>query len=213
MKGWLVVLIASMVTCTTASSYGNFLWNLEDDPYEETNLYDDEAYATIKEYLMSELQSAISSETIICDGDTTDELSDVGEAAFETCGGVCPYLDDTSTLDVEQIYFPSDPPHIVFMLADDWGYNDIGYKSTYMNWTTPDIDKFVTEGITLSNYFTHYYCVPTRGALMTGRTANRLGQIVKTGQNCELPLSEVTLAQELKSAGYRTYMVGKWDLG
>ena len=206
----LVVVPALVVGKSTKSSY---LWNLDEDPYEDTNLYDDDDYATIKDYLVTELQYAIANYTRICDGDTTDEASDVAKAAFDVCGGICPYEDDTYEMDIEQIYFPTDPPHIVFMLADDWGYNDVGYQSTFMNWTTPDIDKFVTEGITLSNYFTHYYCVPTRGALMTGRTANRLGQIIETGQNCELPLSEVTLAQEMKSAGYRTYMVGKWDQG
>ena len=54
-----------------------------------------------------------------------------------------------------QIYFPENPPHIIFVLVDDWGYNDIGLRSTYMNWTTPTIDKLAKEGIFLENYFTH----------------------------------------------------------
>ena len=66
-----------------------------------------------------------------------------------------PYVEDTYSLEIEQIYFPENPPHIIFVLVDDWGYNDMGYRSTYMNWTTPTIDKLAAEGIFLNNYFTH----------------------------------------------------------
>ena len=79
--------------------------------------------------------------------------------------------------------------------------NDAGWRSNYMSWTTPNIDRLVQESVLLENFYTHEICTPTRGALMTGRFALRLGQWdVNLG---ELPLTETTLAQELKSAGYR----------
>eukprot|EP01034_Spumella_vulgaris_P035511 gene35511-43782_t len=98
-------------------------------------------------------------------------------------------------------------------VVDDWGFNDAGYQSTYMNWTTPNIDKLANGGIKLSNYYTHESCVPSRAALLTGRYALRFGMHGESNERIELPLTEVTLADELKSAGYRTNHVGKWHMG
>eukprot|EP01034_Spumella_vulgaris_P023024 gene23024-29212_t len=101
----------------------------------------------------------------------------------------------------------------MIFLVDDWGYNDIGYRSTYMNWTTPNIDKLANNGIKLGNYYTHELCGPSRAALLTGRYATRFGMHGSDKDIVEVPLAEVTLAEELKSAGYRTYLIGKWHLG
>ena len=81
-----------------------------------------------------------------------------------------------------------------------------------MSWTTPTIDRLAAEGVKLENYYSAYSCIPARGALLTGRYPIRLGLAAPFSQQ-ELPLSEVTLGQEMKSAGYRTYLVGKWHLG
>eukprot|EP01035_Chromulina_nebulosa_P018932 gene18932-24739_t len=139
--------------------------------------------------------------------------ADEDYTAFTGCNCIKPWIDNDYSLDIEQKFYPENPPHIVFLLADDFGWNDIGYQSTYQSWTTPTIDLLASEGIKLSNYFTHDSCVPSRGALMTGRFSIRLGFQEDDLFGAELKTTEVTLAQELKSAGYRTNHVGKWHLG
>jgi arylsulfatase B len=108
------------------------------------------------------------------------------------------------------------PPHIVFVLVDDWGWNDVGMRSTYLSWATPNVDRIAKEGISLENYYTNELCTPSRGSLLTSKYAWRLGfesTVDVHGTHAELSLDEVTLAEEMKSAGYRTYIIGKWDMG
>ena len=98
----------------------------------------------------------------------------------------------------------------MFVLVDDWGFNDVGFRSSYLSWTTPTFDSLASEGVLLTNYYTNEICAPSRASFLTGRYVLRLGVY---DNNSELPSSEVTIAQELKSAGYATYMVGKWHEG
>lgn len=79
-----------------------------------------------------------------------------------------------------------------------------------MPWTTPTIDNLASEGIVLQNYYTNYLCGPSRASFLTGRYSLRTGVTDYVG---ELPLNESTIAQELRSAGYRSYLIGKWDMG
>ena len=58
-------------------------------------------------------------------------------------------------------------PNIVFILADDYGYNDIGYHNPEMK--TPTLDKLANEGVKLENYYVQPICTPTRSQLMSGR--------------------------------------------
>ena len=86
------------------------------------------------------------------------------------------------------------------MLVDDWGWNDVGYRSTYMDWTTPTVDRLAKEGIKMENYYTSYYCLPSRTALMTGRYPFRTGTW-NNNYESELPVDESTIAEELQSEG------------
>jgi arylsulfatase A-like enzyme len=212
----LIAILASVVVCSIFastdddSSLDNFLYDISNDPTEESNLYDDDSYEDIKSTFKERLDYWSG---IVEDPDVPD-WSDA-DSTYEELGGIGAWLtSDYEPMVVPHLYDYEYAPNIVFVLVDDWGWNDIGWRSTYLSWTTPTIDRLAEEGVRLNNHYTHELCVPTRGALMTGRYALRLGLWNhENEQSAVLRLNETTMAQELKSAGYRTYMVGKWDLG
>jgi arylsulfatase A-like enzyme len=105
-------------------------------------------------------------------------------------------------------------PHIVFLLADDLGWKDVGYHGSEIK--TPNIDRLAASGVKLEQFHVMPVCSPTRCALLTGRYPIRCGLqtgVVRPWANYGLPLKERTLAQALKEAGYRTAITGKWHLG
>ena len=105
-------------------------------------------------------------------------------------------------------------PNIIFIMADDLGNADLGYRGGGVK--TPNIDKLANEGVKLESFYGQQVCTPSRAALMTGRYPMRYGLqtlVIFPSHTYGLPTDERTLPQALKDAGYSTFIVGKWHLG
>ena len=109
----------------------------------------------------------------------------------------------------------SRPPNIVIIFADDLGYGDLGvYGHPLIK--TPRLDKLASEGLKLTSFYASApVCSASRYSLLTGRYAIRAGinGALMPESKGGLGAGEITIADILKSAGYRTGMVGKWHLG
>jgi arylsulfatase A-like enzyme len=103
-------------------------------------------------------------------------------------------------------------PNIVLIMTDDQGFGDLGAHGN-PKIKTPNLDKFAGESVWLKNFYVSPVCAPTRASLLTGRYNYRTG-VVDTylGRALMYP-DEVTLAEVLSGAGYRTGIFGKWHLG
>src|SRR3954470_23101106 len=105
-------------------------------------------------------------------------------------------------------------PNVVFLLADDLGWADVGWHGDEIK--TPHLDRLPGSGAKLEQFYVQPVCSPTRAALMTGRYPMRHGLqvgVVRPWAQYGLPLEERTLAQGLREAGYETAIAGKWHLG
>jgi arylsulfatase A len=101
-------------------------------------------------------------------------------------------------------------PNVIVIYADDMGWGDVGFNGR-KDYHTPNLDKFVAQGIRCARWYTGaVVCAPSRGVLLTGKYTIHNGVI---RNNDDLPRSEVTIADALKSAGYVTALFGKWHHG
>jgi len=116
-------------------------------------------------------------------------------------------------------------PNIVFLLADDLGYMDIGANNPRTFYETPHIDRLAAQGLRFTaGYAACPVCSPTRASIMTGKYpprthitdfigGHRSGKLLPAPNQDHLALEEVTLAEALRAGGYVNFFAGKWHLG
>jgi arylsulfatase A-like enzyme len=116
-------------------------------------------------------------------------------------------------------------PNVVFILVDDLGWADIGAFNPRTFYDTPNINRLAAEGMMFTNgYAANPVCSPTRYSIMTGKYPTRVGATnyfsgTREGRFAPAPLEdrmpgdEVTLAEALAGAGYKSAFIGKWHLG
>lgn len=104
-----------------------------------------------------------------------------------------------------------DRPNFIVVFVDDQGYQDLGcYGSPLIK--TPHIDRMAIEGIRFTDFYVQPVCGPSRSALMTGCYPLRIAQKHnRTEIHPYVHLQEITIAEVLKTRGYKTGMFGKWD--
>lgn len=110
---------------------------------------------------------------------------------------------------------PMEKPNIVVIVADDLGWNAVGYHHGYAR--TPHVDSIAKEGVELDRFYVSPMCSPTREGIMTGRYPIRYGlgrSVIRPWAMAGLPPEELTIAEAMKQAGYEDRAAfGKWHMG
>lgn len=108
--------------------------------------------------------------------------------------------------------FAAAPPNVLVILTDDQGFGDFSLHGN-PHLSTPHIDRLGRQSVRFDRFFVNTFCAPTRAALLTGRYPLRGGVFGVTHNKEVLRTDEVTLAEALRDAGYRTACIGKWHNG
>ncbi len=104
----------------------------------------------------------------------------------------------------------TDKPNIVFIIADDLGFNDAGYHGSTLK--TPSIDALAANGVALDQHYAMPTCTPTRVGIMTGRYPSRYG-VTAPAYGKIFDDDTVTIAHAMRQSGYQTFISGKWHMG
>lgn len=108
---------------------------------------------------------------------------------------------------------PVEKPNIILIIADDAGWNDVGYNGSEIQ--TPNIDRLAKNGVVLDRFYASPTCSPSRASLLTGRPSSRMGIVapISDKSKMKLPDSIPTLPKLLHQNNYQTALFGKWHLG
>ena len=104
------------------------------------------------------------------------------------------------------------PPNVVLVMTDDQGWAQVGFHGDPVL-RTPHLDRLAGESVEMTRFYVSPVCAPTRAALLTGRYNYRTGVVDTYIGRALMEPGEVTLAEMLRDAGYRTGIFGKWHLG
>jgi len=107
---------------------------------------------------------------------------------------------------------PGNRPNVLVIMTDDQGFGDFAMNGNPVV-RTPNLDKLAKDGVRLTNFYVSPVCSPTRASLLTGRYNYRTGVVDTYLGRSLMDSDEVTLAEMLRWAGYRTGIFGKWHLG
>ena len=110
---------------------------------------------------------------------------------------------------LEKIQSQGKKPNIIFILADDLGIGDVGCYGAD-NYKTPNIDNLAKQGVRFTHAYTAPLCGPSRALILTGRYAFRTGAVNQDMTGQMKPSVEIMMPEILKTAGYKTAMIGKW---
>ena len=136
------------------------------------------------------------------------------------------FLGHTTQVNATKGNAQQNKPNIIVIMSDDAGYADIGFSGDTFgkaNFSTPHLDKLASSGVKFTQgYVTASVCSPSRAGMLTGRYQQRFGHEYNLPVKPEpgdvekfngMNVNEITMADHLKAAGYKTGLIGKWHLG
>ena len=102
-------------------------------------------------------------------------------------------------------------PNIIVIFTDDQGYADVGAYGMTSDIKTPHIDQLAADGVRMTaGYVTAPQCAPSRAGILSGQYQQKIG--LEENEDCPMDSSVVTIAERMKALGYKTGIVGKWQL-